>query len=258
MPHFVTIHSLVGKVVSTFWLLQIVRLQTFTCRYLLECLFPIIWSSRLRAELLGSMPAVSTAQNKAFKNMIFHQSTRLQLPKVKDRASLFFGGMALRSRRTEGTNSKHCFLLSVFFQSFKKQKSHLQPTGSTKTRGEPAWTRAMVCRLRMPHGTRLFCAYEYYNVKMNFNFIFVIGLIMAMFIENIPGNASQEASSGSKSGIPLGHKMQMHITLSPSQMPSSQHCILRSRNRNHKRGNRHGTPRNLQKKERNQWTLTGD
>lgn len=167
--------------------------------------------------------------------------------------------MALRSRRTEGTNSKHCFLLSIFFNHLKNRKAICSPQVVQKTRGEPAWTpgpwfAAYVCL----HRTRLFCAYEYYNVKMNFNFIFVIGLIMAMFIENIPGNASQEASSGSKSGIPLGHKMQMHITHSPSQMPSSQHCILRSRNRNHKRGNRHGAPRNFQKKERNQWTLTGD
>lgn len=87
-------------------------------------------------------------------------------------------------------------------------------------------SRALVCCLRMTYHTTLFCTCKYYNVRMNFDFIFTKGLTMAMFIENIPGNAPREFTQNVNA---YGSWRSL--------IPSRQHLIPRSRNRNHNRGN---------------------
>jgi hypothetical protein len=60
IPHFVSFHLLVDiQVVCTFWLLQIMLLQTFVYKFLCEHMFCVLLGLYLRVEFLGHMVILS-------------------------------------------------------------------------------------------------------------------------------------------------------------------------------------------------------
>lgn len=64
------------------------------CKYLFEYLFSILWNIQLGLDLLGHIPRVLRAENKALKGSMFHKFTQLQAPKARDLVLLYFAPSA--------------------------------------------------------------------------------------------------------------------------------------------------------------------